>query len=221
MISYRKLSAYTGIQILFLVALYITQFSMKITNNNEVVEAITNYFSYYDLSLFILILIPLLIFSLSIFVKEKTLYQTTRMRKERLYVSKCLLELLEISKFILIYSTIGAAVFLRTSSNIVFSEFMKQNLIFFLLAVIYAQLYTMIEVINGSRKKVMNGFITVSFIMGSYFTFKDVFSFFNLNYSYYVMGIKTNIFVYLPLLITIPIFLFITNYFLFKEKDIL
>lgn len=50
------------IQILLLFVLYFTQFLARINPKNSVTDQMTNYFSYYDLSLFIFILVPLFLF---------------------------------------------------------------------------------------------------------------------------------------------------------------
>lgn len=221
MILYKKSLTGTGIQVIILLMLYSTQFLTKISDKNNVLEQMTNYFSYYDLSLFILFLIPLLLFSLAVFVPDNIVYKDVRMTKKRLYFCKCLRILLEISKFVIVYFLIGLPVFFIFPDRIVLSEYTKQTLIFFLMSIISVQFYMLIELINGSNRKFMNSFLSVSLIMGSYFLFKDYFSFFNLSYIYYVLNVETNSVIYLPILITIPLAQCILNYELFTRKDFL
>ncbi|OJG96423.1 hypothetical protein RV18_GL002519 [Enterococcus termitis] len=202
-------------------ALYTTQYWAKINDKNSILDQLTNYFSYYDLSFFILLLIPLFLFSLAVFIPENKVYQDVRSTKKNLYISMCIRNSKEIGKFIAMYFIVGLPIFFIFSNQIVLSEYVKQTLIFFLILIISVQFYMLIEIVNGNKRKFTNSFLSAFLIMGSYFQFKSYFSFFNLNYIYYLLNLDTSITLYLPILVSIPLFLCCLNYEMFKRKDFL
>lgn len=209
------------IQILLLFVLYFTQFLARINPKNSVTDQMTNYFSYYDLSLFIFILVPLFLFSIGIFMPEKTVYENVRMTKNKRYFFECMRGFLESIRFIGIYFLIGLLVFLFASNSVVLSEYIKQTLIFFFMVNIAFQIYMLINLLNGNKSKGKNMILSVFLIMGLYFLFKEYFSFFNSSFAYYVLNIEMSIIVYLPIFISVTLFLLIINFELFKRTDLL
>jgi hypothetical protein len=209
------------IQTLFLFVLYFTQFLIGVDNKNDVINQMTNYFSYYDLSLFIFVLIPLFLFSIGVFMPKRTVYENVRMTKNKLYFFECMKGFLESIKFTGMYFFIGLLVFFFDSNSVVLFEYIKQTLIFFLMVNSAFQIYLLISLLNGTKNKVKNMSISVFLIMGLYFLFKDYFSFFNSSFAYYILNIELSIINYLPIFTSVTLFLVLINFELFKRNDFL